>query len=45
MSAATKCGLEQFIKTIGTFHSVKDDLDEDYYSDLEEKDRTEIPSE
>jgi hypothetical protein len=35
MSAATMRGLDQFIKTIGTFQSMKDDLDEDYYSDLE----------
>ena len=36
MSAATKCGFDRFIKTIGTFQSMKDDLDENYYSDLEE---------
>ena len=36
MSAATKCDLDKFIRTIGTFQSMKDDLDEDYYSDLEE---------
>jgi hypothetical protein len=36
MSAATKCGFDQFIKTINTFQCMKDDLDEDYYSDLEE---------
>jgi len=36
MSAAIKCGFDQFIRTIGTFQSMKDDLDEDYYSDLEE---------
>jgi hypothetical protein len=36
MSAATMRGLDQFVKTIGTFQSMKDDLDEDYYSDLEE---------
>ena len=28
--------MDQFIKTIGTFQSMKDDLDEDYYTDLEE---------
>jgi hypothetical protein len=36
MSATTKCSLDQFIKTIGTFQSMKDDMDEDYYTDLEE---------
>jgi len=36
MSASTKCSLDQFIKTIGTFQSMKDDMDEDYYTDLEE---------
>jgi hypothetical protein len=36
MSAAKKCGFDRFIKTIGSFQSMKDDLDEDYYSDLEE---------
>ena len=36
MQAATKCSFDQYIKTIGTFQSMKDDLDEDYYSDLEE---------
>jgi hypothetical protein len=35
MSATTKSGFDQFIKIIGTFQSMKDDLDEDYYSDLE----------
>ena len=36
MSAAKKCGFDRFIKTIGSFQSMKDDLDEDYYTDLEE---------
>ena len=36
MSATTKSGFDQFIKTIGTFQSMKDGLDEDYYTDLEE---------
>ena len=36
MSATTKCGFDRFIKTIGTFQSMKGDLDEDYYTDLEE---------
>jgi hypothetical protein len=36
MSAATKCGFDQFIKTIGTFQSMKDDLDTKFYTDLEE---------
>ena len=36
MLATTKCSLDKFIKTIGTFQSMKDDLDEDYYTDLEE---------
>jgi hypothetical protein len=36
MSTATKCSFDHFIKTIGTFQSMKNDLDEDYYSDLEE---------
>ena len=36
MQAATKCSFDQYIKTIGTFQSMKDDLDEDYYFDLEE---------
>ena len=34
--SATKSGFNKFIKTIGTFQSMKDELDEDYYSDLEE---------
>ena len=36
MSAAIEDNLDQFIKTIGTFQSMEVDLDEDYYTDLEE---------
>jgi hypothetical protein len=36
MAAATQYSLDQFVKTIGTFQSMKDDLDEDYYTDLEQ---------
>ena len=36
MSAAAEDTFNKFIKTIGTFQSMKGDLDEDFYSDLEE---------
>ena len=36
MSVATKDPFNNFIKTLSNFQCMKDDLDEDYYSDLEE---------
>ena len=36
MSAATDDNFDKFIKTISTFKSMKDDLNEEFYSDIEE---------